>query len=75
MACLNIRCVASIDKDLASQFGNIQMRIMRVPEMMCPKNGTNMIGFLPESDKNSQLSPDPSFTDSESVFTRERSKI
>ena len=38
-------------KDLASQAGNMQMMIMRVPEIMCPKNGTNMIGFLPESEK------------------------
>ena len=42
-----------IVEHLASQVGKRQTRIMRVPEMMCPKKGTNMIGFLPESEENS----------------------
>ena len=40
---------------LASQAGKIQIRIIRVPEMMWPKNGTNMIGFLPESEKTLEI--------------------
>ena len=54
---------------LASQAGKRQTRIMRVPEMMCPKKGTNIIGFLPESEENSYKdNPIPScsiFTDSD----------
>ena len=42
-----------IVEHLASQVGKRQTRIMRVPEIMCPKKGTNMIGFLPESEENS----------------------
>ena len=47
---------------LASQVGKRQTRIMRVPEMMCPKKGTNMIGFLPESEGNYKYNPILSFS-------------
>ena len=40
---------------LASQAGKIQIRIISVPEIMWPKNGTNMIGFLPESEKTLKI--------------------
>ena len=40
---------------LASQAGKIQIRIIRVPEMMWPKNGTSMIGFLPESENTLKI--------------------
>ena len=53
---------------LASQVGKTQMRIMRLPEMMCPKNGTNMIGFLPESEQNQYIS---SLQNSQTTYQRE----
>ena len=40
---------------LASQAGKMQIRIIRVPEMMWPKNGTSMIGFLPESENTLKI--------------------
>ena len=37
------------DGHLASQDWKMQMMIMRVPEMMWPRKGTTMMGFLPAS--------------------------
>ena len=41
------------DKDHESSWGDVFLLhliyLRNLPDMMCPKKGTNMIGFLPES--------------------------
>ena len=44
--------------DLASQLVKTQLAIMREPEMMWPRKGTIMMGFLPESGQDEDLDDD-----------------